>query len=155
MFCSILACEKCWHCPSLSWITSSVTWCLSVLFPFQPSDITIVKSMKNPPLGVKIVMAAVCVMKDIKPEKINDPSGSGQKVWLFKIDYDMCIFGHKSRKLTDFDSDMKFDFEYELHNVLIFNMNYIMYFFVKGFAKVINYFCDAHRCLSMNLYFLS
>ncbi len=25
-------------------------------------------------------MAAVCVMKDIKPEKVNDPSGSGQKI---------------------------------------------------------------------------
>ena len=29
--------------------------------------------MKNPPSGVKLVMAAVCVMKDIKPEKISDP----------------------------------------------------------------------------------
>ena len=46
----------------------------------QPGDITIVKSMKNPPSGVKIVMAAVCIMKDIKPEKINDPAGTGQKV---------------------------------------------------------------------------
>ena len=36
--------------------------------------------MKNPPYGVKIVMAAVCVMKDIKPDKINDPAGTGQKV---------------------------------------------------------------------------
>lgn len=46
----------------------------------QPADITIVKSMKNPPAGVKLVMAAVCVMKDIKPEKISDPSGTGGKV---------------------------------------------------------------------------
>ncbi|KAL0600023.1 Dynein heavy chain 7, axonemal [Plecturocebus cupreus] len=44
-----------------------------------PADITIVKSMKNPPSGVKLVMAAVCVMKDIKPEKISDPSGTGRK----------------------------------------------------------------------------
>lgn len=36
--------------------------------------------MKNPPSGVKLVMAAVCVMKDIKPEKISDPSGTGGKV---------------------------------------------------------------------------
>jgi dynein heavy chain len=36
--------------------------------------------MKNPPGGVKLVMSAVCVMKDIKPEKINDPSGTGGKV---------------------------------------------------------------------------
>ncbi|XP_064606960.1 dynein axonemal heavy chain 12-like isoform X2 [Liolophura sinensis] len=53
---------------------------LSALDTLKPSDITIVKSMKNPPSGVKLVMAAVCVMKDIKAEKINDPSGTGQKI---------------------------------------------------------------------------
>lgn len=53
---------------------------LAALDTLKPSDITIVKSMKSPPGGVKFVMAAVCVMKDIKPEKIADPSGSGQKV---------------------------------------------------------------------------
>ena len=36
--------------------------------------------MKNPPPGVKLVMSAICVMKDIKPDKINDPSGSGKKI---------------------------------------------------------------------------
>ena len=39
--------------------------------------------MKNPPPGVKLVMAAVCVMRDIKPDKVNDPSGSGQKILEF------------------------------------------------------------------------
>uniref|UniRef100_A0A8C6IAI9 Dynein axonemal heavy chain 12 n=1 Tax=Mus spicilegus TaxID=10103 RepID=A0A8C6IAI9_MUSSI len=53
---------------------------LSALDTLKPADITIVKSMKNPPAGVKLVMAAVCVMKDIKPEKISDPSGTGGKV---------------------------------------------------------------------------
>lgn len=57
---------------------------LSIHFFFflclQPADITIVKSMKNPPSGVKIVMSAVCVMKDIKPDKINDPDKPGQKI---------------------------------------------------------------------------
>ena len=46
----------------------------------QPADITIIKSMKNPPFGVKLVMAAVCVMKGIPPEKIVDPNGTGQRV---------------------------------------------------------------------------
>ncbi|EPY81024.1 hypothetical protein CB1_000762017 [Camelus ferus] len=50
----------------------------------QPADITIVKSMKNPPSGVKLVMAAICVMKDIKPEKISDPSGTGGKVTVMQ-----------------------------------------------------------------------
>ena len=36
--------------------------------------------MKNPPSGVKLVMSAVCVMRDIKPDRINDPSGSGKKI---------------------------------------------------------------------------
>ena len=52
---------------------------LSALNTLKPSDITIVKTMKSPPAGVKLVMAAVCVMKDIKPDKINDPS-TGDKV---------------------------------------------------------------------------
>lgn len=38
------------------------------------------KSMKNPPSGVKLVMAAVCVMKEAKPDKIADPAGTGKKV---------------------------------------------------------------------------
>ncbi|KAL3853467.1 hypothetical protein ACJMK2_017003 [Sinanodonta woodiana] len=53
---------------------------LAALNTLKPADITIVKSMKNPPAGVKIVMAAVCVMKDIKPDKINDPDKPGQKI---------------------------------------------------------------------------
>lgn len=40
--------------------------------------------MKNPPSGVKLVMSAVCVMKDIKPDRIADPAGTGKKVRLRK-----------------------------------------------------------------------
>ena len=36
--------------------------------------------MKNPPAGIKLVMSAVCVMRDIKPDRIPDPSGSGKKI---------------------------------------------------------------------------
>ena len=46
---------------------------------FQPADVSIVKSMKNPPSGVKLVMSAVCVMKDIKPNRVADPK-TGKKV---------------------------------------------------------------------------
>lgn len=52
--------------------------------------------MKSPPAGVKLVMAAVCVMRDIKPDKINDPAGTGQKI----LDY----WGPSKRLL----GDMKF-----------------------------------------------
>uniref|UniRef100_A0A672VCY4 Dynein axonemal heavy chain 12 n=1 Tax=Strigops habroptila TaxID=2489341 RepID=A0A672VCY4_STRHB len=53
---------------------------LEALNTLKPSDISIVKSMKNPPSGVKLVMAAVCVMKDIKPNRIQDPSGTRGKI---------------------------------------------------------------------------
>ncbi|XP_030314514.1 dynein heavy chain 12, axonemal [Calypte anna] len=53
---------------------------IEALNTLKPSDISIVKSMKNPPSGVKLVMAAVCVMKDIKPERIPNPAGTGGKI---------------------------------------------------------------------------
>jgi dynein heavy chain len=53
---------------------------LAALDTLKPADITVIKSMKSPPAGVKLVMEAVCVMKDVKPVKIPDPSGSGKKV---------------------------------------------------------------------------
>ncbi|WAR27202.1 DYH12-like protein [Mya arenaria] len=69
---------------------------LAALNTLKPADITIVKSMKSPPSGVKLVMSAVCVMKDIKPDKVNDPDKPGQKM----LDY----WG-PSKKLL---GDMKF-----------------------------------------------
>lgn len=41
----------------------------------KPTDITVVKSMKNPPDTVKLVMAAICVMKSLPPDKVTDPTG--------------------------------------------------------------------------------
>jgi dynein heavy chain len=57
----------------------------------KPSDITLVKSMKNPPDTVKLVLAAVCVMKSIQPDKV--PDASGKKV----LDY----WGPSKRLLGD------------------------------------------------------
>ncbi|XP_021265333.1 dynein heavy chain 12, axonemal [Numida meleagris] len=81
---------------------------LEALDTLKPSDISIVKSMKNPPSGVKLVMAAVCVMKDIKPEKIPDPSGTGVKI----LDY----WGPSKKLLGDmnFLRDLK---EYDKDNI--------------------------------------
>ncbi|XP_067302544.1 dynein axonemal heavy chain 12 [Pseudorasbora parva] len=81
---------------------------LSALNTLKPGDVTIVKAMKNPPSGVKLVMAAVCVMKDIKPEKINDPAGTGQKI----LDY----WGPSKKLLGDmnFLKDLK---EYDKDNI--------------------------------------
>ncbi|XP_063147830.1 dynein axonemal heavy chain 12 [Candoia aspera] len=81
---------------------------LSALDTLKPADITIVKSMKNPPSGVKLVMAAICVMKDIKPEKIADPSGIGGKI----LDY----WGPSKKLLGDmnFLRDLR---EYDKDNI--------------------------------------
>uniref|UniRef100_A0A8C3E132 Dynein axonemal heavy chain 12 n=1 Tax=Corvus moneduloides TaxID=1196302 RepID=A0A8C3E132_CORMO len=53
---------------------------IGALDTLKPSDIAVVKTMKNPPSGVKLVMAAVCVIREKKPERILDPSGSGGKI---------------------------------------------------------------------------
>ncbi|CAI8026112.1 Dynein heavy chain 3, axonemal [Geodia barretti] len=53
---------------------------INALNTLTSKDITLVKSMKNPPALVKLVMEAVCIMKAIKPERKPDPSGSGKMV---------------------------------------------------------------------------
>lgn len=65
---------------------------LSALNTLKPADITLVKSMKNPPAVVKLVMAAVCIMKGFAPDKVNDPA-SGKKV----LDY----WGPSKRMMSD------------------------------------------------------
>lgn len=40
-------------------------------------DVTLLRSMRNPPNGVRIVMEAVCIMKDVKPERVQNPNGVG------------------------------------------------------------------------------
>ncbi|XP_053363484.1 dynein axonemal heavy chain 7-like [Clarias gariepinus] len=53
---------------------------LAALDTLTQQDITLVKSMKNPPGGVKLVMEAICILKGIKPERIADPSSPGKKI---------------------------------------------------------------------------
>jgi len=57
----------------------------------QPSDIAVVKAMKNPPPGVKLVMESVCVMKGIQPDRVNDPAGTGRKVSSPKKEHVDCL----------------------------------------------------------------
>lgn len=52
---------------------------LRALNTLKPNDITMVKSMKNPPGVVKLVMESVCIMLGEKPERKPDPS-SGRMV---------------------------------------------------------------------------
>ncbi|KAM6924384.1 dynein axonemal heavy chain 12 [Xenentodon cancila] len=79
---------------------------LSALDTLKPTDITIVKSMKNPPSGVKLVMAAVCVMKEVKPDKRADPARPGEKIFDYwgpskKLLGDMNFL----RDLKEYDKD--------------------------------------------------
>ncbi|KAK7111861.1 dynein axonemal heavy chain 3-like isoform X2 [Littorina saxatilis] len=53
---------------------------ISALNTLKPADITMVKSMKNPPPAVKLVMESVCVMLSIKSERKPDPGGSGKMI---------------------------------------------------------------------------
>lgn len=65
---------------------------IEALNTLKPADITLVKSMKNPPSAVKLVMAAVVVMKGIPPDRIND-AATGRKI----LDY----WGPSKRILGD------------------------------------------------------
>lgn len=50
---------------------------LSALNTLTPADIAVVKTMKSPPKGIKLVMEAICILKDVKPERVPAPSGIG------------------------------------------------------------------------------
>lgn len=78
---------------------------LEALNTLKPADITLVKSMKNPPSAVKLVMAAVCVMKSIPPDRLND-AATGKKL----LDYwgpSQRILGDMGflQSLKDYDKD--------------------------------------------------
>uniref|UniRef100_UPI00398F1DFB dynein axonemal heavy chain 7 isoform X1 n=2 Tax=Pristiophorus japonicus TaxID=55135 RepID=UPI00398F1DFB len=53
---------------------------LAALDTLTTQDITVMKSMKSPPAGVKLVMEAICILKGIKPDRIPDPTGTGKKI---------------------------------------------------------------------------
>ncbi|XP_075991785.1 dynein heavy chain at 36C [Anticarsia gemmatalis] len=50
---------------------------LAALDTLTPQDITFIKTMKSPPRGIKLVMEAICILKEAKPDKIPNPSGVG------------------------------------------------------------------------------
>lgn len=54
--------------------TPALEAALAALDTLKPADITIVKAMKSPPAGVRLVMEAICVLKGVKPERVQDPT---------------------------------------------------------------------------------
>ncbi|XP_057662093.1 dynein axonemal heavy chain 7 isoform X2 [Diorhabda carinulata] len=78
---------------------------IAALDTLKPSDIVLVKSMKNPPEVIKLVMAAVCIIKGIKPDRVPEP-GTGRMVLDFwgpskRLLGDMNFL----QSLKDFDKD--------------------------------------------------
>ncbi len=53
---------------------------LQALNTLTKGDITEVKSMKNPPSVVKLVMESVCHMLGVKPKKVQDPTNPSKKI---------------------------------------------------------------------------
>merc|ERR1719174_1767629 len=51
---------------------------VKALSTLKKDDITEVKSMKSPPAGVKLTMEAVCIMKEVAPDKVPAPDGRGK-----------------------------------------------------------------------------
>ncbi|KAM9785999.1 dynein axonemal heavy chain 12-like [Neosynchiropus ocellatus] len=96
---------------------------LAALNTVTASDVTIVKSMKNPPAGVKLVMSAVCVMKEIKPDRVADPNTPGKKI----MDY----WGPSKKLLGDmnFLRDLK---EYDKDNIPVAVMQKIRSEFITN-----------------------
>ncbi|KAG2469298.1 DYH7 protein, partial [Polypterus senegalus] len=48
---------------------------IASLDTLKASDITLIKTMQNPPSGVRLTLAAICILKGIKPEKRSDSNG--------------------------------------------------------------------------------
>ncbi|XP_078488802.1 dynein axonemal heavy chain 7 isoform X2 [Ciona intestinalis] len=79
---------------------------LSALNTLTPADITVVKSMKNPPAAVKLTMETICILKNIKPERIPDPSGSGKKIEDYWVPSKKVLGDMKFlQSLQDYDKD--------------------------------------------------
>ncbi|XP_044576956.1 dynein axonemal heavy chain 7 [Cotesia glomerata] len=47
----------------------------SALNTLTSTDIAVVRSMKNPPANVKLVMESICILKEIKPDKVQSADG--------------------------------------------------------------------------------
>ncbi|XP_012271994.1 dynein heavy chain 7, axonemal-like [Orussus abietinus] len=78
---------------------------VAALNTLKPTDITLVKAMKNPPDTIKLVLAAVCVILGVSPDKSIDPE-SGKKIVDFwgptkRVLGDMNFL----QVLKDFDKD--------------------------------------------------
>lgn len=54
--------------------TPALEAAVAALDTIKPTDITVVKAMKNPPQAVKTVMEAICIMMGKTPDRKKDPT---------------------------------------------------------------------------------
>lgn len=50
---------------------------MAALNTLTPQDVTIVRTMKSPPIGIRVVMEAICILKEMKPDRVPNPNGVG------------------------------------------------------------------------------
>ena len=53
---------------------------VAALDTIKKPDIDMIKNMGNPPAAVKLILEGVCVMREVKPEKIKDPNDQTKKI---------------------------------------------------------------------------
>lgn len=51
---------------------------IAALKTIEDKDIAVVKTLKSPPDAIKLVMEAICILRDVKPDRIPNPSGIGK-----------------------------------------------------------------------------
>ncbi len=54
---------------------------LSALDTIKEADIAYIRKLPQPPLAIKLVLEAVCVILDVKPAKGKDEQGGGWQAW--------------------------------------------------------------------------
>jgi len=78
---------------------------VSALKSLTKGDITEMKSMKTPPKGVKLVMEGVCVLLEIKPEKIASEDGKGKVNDYWKPSQKLLGESVFMQRLLDYDKE--------------------------------------------------
>jgi dynein heavy chain len=59
---------------------------LASLKNLSRNDVVEVRSLQNPPSGVKLVMEAACIMFDEKPKMKDDPNKMGEHWTMLQLD---------------------------------------------------------------------
>ena len=58
---------------------------IAALNTLTTKDISLVKSMANPPPAIKMVMEAICSIKGIKPDRVPDPATGRFSLFLCSL----------------------------------------------------------------------